>query len=786
MDGDDITAGIGTKLASAQTRAAFSTTEELEAGELGIVHLYRDADETPGLYQNGDRIPSSHFWDGSASARAPPSRNRSTNPPRNDDCTMVSILAVPSYMTPKDFLAYIGQDTRDAVSHIRMIRTSRLNRYMVLMQFKDGRFARQWQYDWNGKVFNSMEPETCHVVFVKSVEVLQNQDPQPEINGSDHTAVASNVSNGRSSAPLNKPAPPPTPALVELPTCPVCLERMDESTGLLTVLCQHVFHCSCFEKWSGGGCPVCRYSNDDFSTTTPRPNTKKKFDPSKGEFEVEDYDDLECGECRINESLWQCLICGYVGCGRYAGKHAYRHYERTGHMFALDLEEKHVWDYGHDCYVHRIIANGSASNGEKLVELPGRRTQGQVTALQDDDQDLDVAKRENLALEYTQLLTSQLESQRIYFEEIVTRAVDKAAEASKRAEKAIEDATTAINRLDNIMAENDVLKEKHEQQSKAASRAEAKSQKLEEQRKELQKEHRETKALLDSIYKSSKANEEKASAERNKLFKQQADKIKSLEEDNATKGYFLESLQEQLGSLRAQLAGRQQLQQLVQNGEITQEELEGATISMGPAAKKSAARLKSDVTKHIRGSQPPPMPRKDPTDDEIKQSIENTKTIGSLGALLMNEIGSPDWVYMDDVTEGDIIRCMTAQNLVVENKRGNFELNGQVRQGDIIEALLQADLIQRNRLVVASQLFAEKGDEGLALFLKWASGKGYQLVEDMMEADAEKVLVDAGIFEKKEEEGLYDSDKAIGDNGAGGGGGGEKSKKKRKKNKKKK
>lgn len=39
----------------------------------------------------------------------------------------------------------------------------------------------------------------------------------------------------------------------ELPTCAVCLERMDETvSGLMTVACQHTFHCSCLSKWSDG------------------------------------------------------------------------------------------------------------------------------------------------------------------------------------------------------------------------------------------------------------------------------------------------------------------------------------------------------------------------------------------------------------------------------------------------------------------------------------------------------------------------------------------------------
>ena len=48
--------------------------------------------------------------------------------------------------------------------------------------------------------------------------------------------------------------------LVELPTCPVCLERMDETvSGILTVQCNHAFHTACLAHWEDTSCPVCRY-----------------------------------------------------------------------------------------------------------------------------------------------------------------------------------------------------------------------------------------------------------------------------------------------------------------------------------------------------------------------------------------------------------------------------------------------------------------------------------------------------------------------------------------------
>lgn len=38
--------------------------------------------------------------------------------------------------------------------------------------------------------------------------------------------------------------------LVELPTCPICLERLDGThSGLITVSCGHTHHCTCLLRW---------------------------------------------------------------------------------------------------------------------------------------------------------------------------------------------------------------------------------------------------------------------------------------------------------------------------------------------------------------------------------------------------------------------------------------------------------------------------------------------------------------------------------------------------------
>ncbi|KAJ9651297.1 hypothetical protein H2198_009419 [Neophaeococcomyces mojaviensis] len=688
-DMDSITTGIGTSIASAQTRARFTEVEGGGPAEYGIVHLYRDAEETPGLYHEHQRISSSDLvWNGSASARLHLPSNKSIPPPKDDECSMLSILAVPSYLTPKDFLAFVGQDTRNAVSHFRMIRTSRLNRYMVLMKFKDGRFARQWQQDWNGKVFNSVEPETCHVVFIKSVDVLHNRDLQSARERAVSSAAKSTASNATdkslslrpSLGPSNKPLAPPTPSLVELPTCPVCLERMDESTGLLTILCQHVFHCSCLEKWSGGGCPVCRYSHDDFSTgaAASRAGKAKKYLDSRGEYEIND-EVLECSECRLTQTLWQCLICGYIGCGRYAGKHAYKHYEQTSHTFALDLESQRVWDYDRDCYVHRIIANGSSTNGEKLIEIPGRRRDGQPTALEDIDRDLDIAKRENLAFEYTQLLTSQLESQRIYFEEVLARAADKAADASKRAERAVEEVTAAQARLEATLRSSTELHEKFKDLEKEAMRAQSRNKQLQDSTKTLKDKNGELETLSELQSKKIKALETDLRTVSSRLSKEQEDRLRILEEECATKNFFIEALQEERRDLRVRLDAEQQILNLVKSGQLSWEDLEGATVEVGPSGRSSLKNGKQTLRSNkpaasassIQKSKQSQQHRADPTDEQVEEQIK-IATLETKHAAEQEEIRAK----------------------LGELFNGAYKVNGTMTSEQITQALLEKGVIE--------------------------------------------------------------------------------------------
>ncbi|XP_031570682.1 BRCA1-associated protein-like isoform X2 [Actinia tenebrosa] len=289
----------------------------------------------------------------------------------------ICMLAVPAKLACIDLLQFVAP-SEEFIQHIKIIRDATPNQYMALIKFKNQELADEFYNTYNGHQYNSLEEEVCHLVYVAKVEVLKS-------------------SQGASL---------PCSGLTELPKCPVCLERMDESVeGVLTILCNHSFHGSCLSKWSDTSCPVCRY------VQTPEPTSENR-----------------CLTCDSTENLWICLICGHVGCGRYAGCHAYRHYEKTQHTYSLELGTQRVWDYTGDNYVHRLIQNKTDG---KLVEYGP--AQGQ----------------------YTYLLTNQLENQRMYFQEKITRVETEAAEQVKEMEERSKKTLEEVQRLEKKLADSE-------------------------------------------------------------------------------------------------------------------------------------------------------------------------------------------------------------------------------------------------------------------------------------------------------------------------------------------
>lgn len=392
----------------------------------GVVRLFRDYERKLKTAEDGNEKHSSLLQ---------------TVP---GDGTMVAIIAVPSYFSVPDLLSFVGNQVKANVSHYRIVKSQTPNRFMFLMKFRNKEKAEAFQKSYNGKNFNSMEPETCHVIIInkivfRSENKLDKDNNQlsniPYLLDDPFTAVP------QSSEPktLSKiPYASSHQMLLELPTCPVCLERMDASvSGLLTIPCQHTFHCKCLSKWQDDTCPICRYTSRfdikrarkrivsnaieerSFSNNLEESSSNKaKFDTSEPDFYDEDDDDEDddddeevdrCVVCKSTEHLWICLICGNIGCGRYDLGHAIDHYNQTSHCFAMEMSSQRVWDYAGDNYVHRLVQNEVDG---KLVELPLReeKSQNNMESL------VAAEKVDKIGFEYSKMLISQLESQREFYE----------------------------------------------------------------------------------------------------------------------------------------------------------------------------------------------------------------------------------------------------------------------------------------------------------------------------------------------------------------------------------
>lgn len=329
---------------------------------------------------------------------------------------------------------------------------------------------------------------------------------------------------------------------------------MDETSGLLTIPCSHIFHCNCLQSWKGSGCPVCRFTNTSELEGTPNDPANPYSQPFGSS-----VSNL-CTVCDCADDLWICLICGYLGCGRYKGGHAKDHWKETAHSFALELETQHVWDYAGDLWVHRLIRD---KGDGKVVELPNRSNQSGRSL---DEDVVPRAKLDNIGLEYTQLLMSQLESQRSYYEEMLSKAVDKAAKAAAAAESMALQSSAATEKLNELEEKfksltTDTIPQLERDLERERNKA-SKSDKLARNMgKSLQEEKRVNEGLMKRI--------EHLGSENEKATKQLGEMKSEVEE-----------LKEMNRDLSMFISGQEKLKQLENEGQLEEGELQEGSASV--------------------------------------------------------------------------------------------------------------------------------------------------------------------------------------------------------------
>lgn len=219
-----------------------------------------------------------------------------------------------------------------------------------------------------------------------------------------------------------------------------------------------------------------------------------------------------------------------------------------------------MWDYAGDMWVHRLIRD---KGDGKVVELPGRNSQrGQ----QEDEDVVPRAKFESIGLEYTHLITSQLESQRAYYEGMISKAVDKASMASATAEIAASQASKALEKL-SAMDENyrTLSQNTIPQVERELEREKAKAIKSQELARNLSKSVQEEKRINEGLLK------------RIEHLNSESEEVRKRLEELAAENNELKEMNRDLSMF---ISGQEKLKEMENEGQLGEGEIEGGTASV--------------------------------------------------------------------------------------------------------------------------------------------------------------------------------------------------------------
>ncbi|OMJ71261.1 hypothetical protein SteCoe_30586 [Stentor coeruleus] len=294
---------------------------------------------------------------------------------------IVCILAVPYRISIfYTYLSNLHSDfIQECLESLILLRTIEYSKsfYTVILEFLSQTAADNFYLIFNGRDFEEPSNEYCYVFFVSDVLYIKRFEKTDE--------------------------------LIELPICPLCIERLDiHASGMTGVLRTEVSSLQS-SRWLliPQSCNVCSNLCKDLT-----------------------YDFISCETCGESKEVWICLICGYKGCGRYKEAHSAKHSKISGHMFTVEATSQCVWDYITDMYVHRILHSGRG-----------------CLVLDTNFNQLPKENLERMINEYNHIINLQLEQQReMYEQKIESILINKNAQIHEKIQEA--------------KAENDYLKRK--------------------------------------------------------------------------------------------------------------------------------------------------------------------------------------------------------------------------------------------------------------------------------------------------------------------------------------
>jgi len=213
-----------------------------------------------------------------------------------------------------------------------------------------------------------------------------------------------------------------------------------------------------------------------------------------------------------------------------------------------------VWDYAGDGYVHRLIQNKADG---KLVELPSAASSMMMSGSTRDTgpgpspaDALSAEKIEAIGIEYSYLLTSQLDSQRTFYEEQTSELrtqVDElrsmletlSKEVEKDRERAKEEQSRLIKEQEERVVEAD----------RARIKAEKRAEKTAELARALEKDLKAERAMTEGMHKNLTASKEREAQwkedkrQLNEAKEALVSKVRDLEDQVKDVMFFLEAKQ---------------------------------------------------------------------------------------------------------------------------------------------------------------------------------------------------------------------------------------------------
>ena len=342
--------------------------------------------------------------------------------------------------------------------------------------------------------------------------------------------------------------------LFRIPNCPVCLHRIDprhlgmlrpkagqlcsqhcmvdldyETRGILVE--QSIISCRnrrCLIPWPAPfHCLSCQaidqYNNltqDTFLNHSSTFSLIKDCGQPKALHNI-----LSCSDCRMTQTLWVCLTCGYVGCGRYTFGHAAKHYLESNHRYSLELVTERIWDYVSDTFVHRsdflecavhrqesafvdVLSPGNAhdeAENENIISLFGKvdgesGTKG-VTKLRKSqhiplEKPIAPKKAFLLSEEYECLLQSALAEQAMYYEDLIANLCSELAAEGLDRNKVSAEETAEV---EAIQADIESLRIENKSLSLSIANAYEQQTSYQEKARKWMQEQNENKNKLDQL-----------------------------------------------------------------------------------------------------------------------------------------------------------------------------------------------------------------------------------------------------------------------------------------------